>query len=71
MPLYLVAEAVSTAPGMSAGDATSVSNAFTTAGSNLMGQFVQFLPVLLGLAVVGFAIGMVYKAIRKVRKGAK
>ncbi len=59
------------APGFTAEQGATISSAFSTAGGNIMTQFVQFLPVLLVLAVLGFAITMVYRVIKKVKKGGR
>ena len=69
--VYLAEIATDVAPGFSAEQGSSISTAFTNAGGNITTQFVQFLPVLLGLAVAGFALGMAYKAVKKVRKGGR
>ncbi|MDE6141249.1 MAG: hypothetical protein K2G03_01460 [Bacilli bacterium] len=68
-PYALVAE--TTSSGISSADATAITGAFNNAGTGIMTNFVQLLPVLLGLAVIGFAITMVYKAVKKVRKGGR
>lgn len=69
MVYYLLTDVAT--PGLSAEQGSAVSTAFTNAGTNITTQFVQFLPVLLGLAVLGFVIAMIYKAIKKVRRGGK
>lgn len=69
LPLLVATEAVT--PGMSADQGAAVSTAFSNAGSAMFSNFVTYLPVILGVAVIGFCVATAYKLTKKVKNGGR
>lgn len=57
--------------GMTEAQNTAVKTAFSTASSDMLTQFVDYVPIMLGVAVAGFAVYLGMKLVKKVRKGGK
>lgn len=56
---------------MTEANVTALGTAFTKAGGDIVNTLVSFTPYLLAIAVLGFTVAMVYKAIKKVKGGGK
>lgn len=57
--------------GMSESQVTELKTAVTTSNGNILDTFVDYAPIFLGVAVVGFAIALGVRIFNKVRRGGR